>query len=457
MEQATLIERFRAHQFTPTQMLGMGFAVVILIGTFLLSLPISVPPGRPISFLDAMFTATSAICVTGLIVKDTPVDFSLFGQGVILGLIQIGGLGYMSVATIFLVVLGKRIGLRERLVIQETLSTFTLEGLIRYLFGIIKFTFAVEAAGGILLAFRFAQDMPPARAAYFGLFHSISAFNNAGFSLFSNSLMDYRDDGLVNAVVITLVILGGLGFLVYQDVLQRLRREVFRLSLHTRIVLVTTAVLISLGSTTVFLFELHNPEGLKTFPWWDKMVTAFFQATSVRTAGFNTVDIGALTPPTLYFLLLLMFIGGSPGSTGGGIKTTTVALMAAALWSTMRGREEVTLYYRRIPPQVIAKAFFLAAMAMFLVTGITLLLLYTEGNTMLRTLFEVTSAASTVGMSTGDGGSRSFCALFSEFGKGVIILTMLIGRIGPLAIGITTMTHVQRSRFRYPEGKVIVG
>ncbi|HLB94687.1 MAG TPA: potassium transporter TrkG, partial [Nitrospiria bacterium] len=305
----------------------------------------------------------------------------------------------------------------------------------------------------------YLQDMTLSKAIYFGIFHSISAFNNAGFSLFSNSLMNYRSDPMINGVIMVLIILGGLGFLVYQDVLKRIKREVFRLSLHTKVVLVTTMVLILTGWAGVLLFEHRNPMTLQALSWTDQGMTALFQTVSVRTAGFNTIDIGSLSAPTLYLLVILMFIGGSPGSTGGGIKTTTLAIMAVALWSTMRGHAEATLFYRRISPQAIAKAFFLATMAMILVTGMTLLLLYSEGQNinMLRTLFEVTSAAGTVGMSTGDGGVLSFSALFSGFGKAVIVLTMFMGRLGPLIIGVTAMQRLRHERFRYPEGKIMIG
>lgn len=457
MEEATLRERIRAYRFTPTQMLVLGFVSVILAGTVLLSLPFAAAEGRVIRPLEALFTSTSAICVTGLIIKDTPVDFSLFGQIVILFLIQIGGLGYMSVATILLVALGKRIGLKERLMIQEALSTFTLGGLIRFIIAILKFTLVVELTGAALLASRFVQEMPMPKAIYFGIFHSISAFNNAGFALFSNSLINYRADIVVNGVVMVLVIMGGLGFLVYQDILNLIKKEVRRLSIQTKIILVTTAVGILVGWAGIFLFETGNPAGLQSIPWTERGLTALFQSVSARTAGFSTIDTGDLSAPTLYMLVIQMFIGGSPGSTGGGIKTTTLAIIFLALWSTMRGREDVSIFYRRLSPQVISKAFFLAAMAMILITGVTLLLMFTEKQAMIRTLFEVTSAAGTVGMTTGDGAGRSFSALFSDFGRAVIIITMILGRIGPLAIGITVMAHVQKARYRYPEGKVMIG
>ena len=457
MEQTTLVDRIRTHQLTPTQILVLGFASLITVGTILLSLPFAAADGRVIAPFDALFTATSAICVTGLITKDTPVDFSLFGQIVILVLIQIGGLGYMTFSTIMAVVMGKRIGLRERLVIQETFSTFTLEGLVRFTVGILQFTILAEFIGAVLLTFRFVLDHPPLQAFYLGIFHSVSAFNNAGFSLFSSNLIAYRGDWVVNGVVMTLIILGGLGFLVYHDLLQRLKKEVLRLSLHTKVVLITSLILIVIGAAAFLLFERLNPATLQPLPFKEQLLASFFQSVSARTAGFNTVDIGALTTPTLYLLVLLMFIGASPGSTGGGIKTSTFAVMAIALWSTMRAKEDVTLFHRRLSPLVVAKAFFLASLAMILVTGVTLILLYSEHQNLQKTLFEVTSATGTVGLSTGDGGTRNLVALFGDFGKSVLILCMILGRIGPLVIGITALTYVQRSRYRYPEGKVMIG
>jgi trk/ktr system potassium uptake protein len=457
MNEATFTDRIRAFQLTPTQILVIGFASVITVGTILLSLPFAAAEGRVIAPLDALFTATSAICVTGLITKDTPVDFSLFGQTVILVLIQIGGLGYMTFSTVMAIVMGKRIGLRERLVIQETFSTFTLEGLVRFTIGIIQFTVIAELVGGAILTFRFIQDHPPIEAAYLGLFHSVSAFNNAGFSLFSTSLVAYRGDWLVNGVILVLIVLGGLGFLVYHDILRRVKKEVLRLSLHTKVVLITSLVLIVIGSATFFLFERQNPTSLEALPLREQILASVFQSVAARTGGFNTVDIGALTTPTLYMIVLLMFIGASPGGTGGGIKTSTFAVMAIALWSTMRAKEDVTIFYRRLSPLVVAKAFFLASLAMILITGVTLVLLYSDHQTLQKTLFEVASATGTVGFSTGDGGTRSLAAVFSDFGKSLLILCMVLGRIGPLVIGVTALSHVQRSRYRYPEGKLMIG
>ncbi len=453
-----VVERIRTFRLSPAQFLVIGFATLISLGAFLLMLPFASAAGQSLRPLEAVFTAASAVCVTGLIILDTPVDFSLFGQIVILILIQIGGLGYMTVATVLLVTLGRRIGLRERLVIQETLSTFTMEGLIRFMIGIVKFTLLIELIGAVLLSMRYLMDMDLSKAVYFGIFHSVSAFNNAGFSLFSNSMIDFRSDPLINGVMMVLILLGSIGFLVYQDVLKFIRKEVYRLSIHTKVVLVLTTVLIVMGWAGFLVFEHHNSTSLQNLSWMDQGLTALFQTVYGRTAGFSSMEVASLSTPTLYLLVILMFVGGGPGSAAGGIKVTTLAIMVIALWATMRGHHEnVTVFYRRIPAHVIAKAFFLAAIGMMLVTGVTLLLLYSEGQTMLRTLFEVTSAAGTVGMSTGDGGSRSFSSLFSDFGKWVIIATMFLGRIGPLAIGITSMQRPRPERVRFPEEKIMIG
>ncbi|HLB95077.1 MAG TPA: potassium transporter TrkG, partial [Nitrospiria bacterium] len=278
--QAGVVERVRTFRLSPAQILIIGFAVLIGLGTLLLLLPFATTRSEGLRPLEALFTSTSAVCVTGLIILDTPNDFTLFGQIVILALVQIGGLGYMTAATIFIVVVGKRIGLRERLAIQETLSTFTMEGLIRFIVGIIKFTILVEFTGAALLAVRYLQDMTLSKAIYFGIFHSISAFNNAGFSLFSNSLMNYRSDPMINGVVMVLIVLGGLGFLVYQDVLKRIKREVFRLSIHTKVALTTTIVLILIGWAGILLFEHRNPVTLQALSWTDQGMTALFQTVS---------------------------------------------------------------------------------------------------------------------------------------------------------------------------------
>ncbi len=451
------LDRFKEYRATPPQILILGFLVVILAGSLLLSLPFASAPGKSLRWIDALFTSTSAVCVTGLIVLDTPSDFSLFGQLTILLLIQIGGLGYTTAATTLFLFLGKRISIRERLLMKEALNALSTEGILRLTKWIIIITVMVELAGALILSFKFMQQYEPLKAFYLGIFHSISAFNNAGFSLFSDNLVGYRSDGVVNLVVGVLVILGGIGFIVHVELFRYyFKKEIYRLSIHSRLVLVMTAFLITVGTAVIYSFEASNGtmEGLST---GEKVMASFFQSVAARTAGFNTVDVSRMFPFTLYFIVLLMLIGASPGGTGGGIKTTTFGIMMVALWSTMKGRRDITLFYRRVPLEVIARAFFLAFLAMLLVTGFTLVLLYTEGKGFIMTLFEVASGMATVGLSTGDGGVRSLTALFTDFGKLVMILTMFIGRLGPLTIGIGGLGTTRRERYRYPEEKVIIG
>ncbi|MGH7274097.1 MAG: TrkH family potassium uptake protein [Nitrospiria bacterium] len=451
------IQRLKEYRASPAQILILGFLIVILAGTLLLSLPFAVPSGKSLHWIDALFTSTSAVCVTGLIVKDTPSDFTLFGQVIILLLIQIGGLGYTTFTTVIFLFLGKRISIRERLVMKEALNVLSTEGILNLTKWIVMITLVVELAGTVILSLRFLQQYDTLNAVYLALFHSISAFNNAGFSLFSNSLVGYRGDVVVNLVIGILIILGGIGFIVYGEIFQYyFKKEVYRLSIHTRLVLIMTTLLITVGTLAIYLFESGNGT-MHGFSISEKLMASFFQSVSARTAGFNTLDVSAMFTFTLYFVIMLMLIGGSPGSTGGGIKTTTFGIMMVALWSTMRGRRDVTLFYRRVPPEIISRAFFLAFLAMLFVTGFTLVLLYVEEKGFIPTLFEVVSGMATVGLSTGDGGVRSLSALFNDFGKLVMILAMFMGRLGPLTIGIGAMGTPRHERYRYPEEKVIIG
>ena len=445
-----------AQRLTPTRILFLGYVFIIGIGSGLLLLP-PATTGDGISWVDAVFTATSATSITGLIVLDTPVDFTLFGQVVILILIQIGGIGYMTIAALFVILLGRRIGMQERRLLQEALNVMSPEGILRFVLQVVKVTLLVEAIGAALFALRFWEDLNPTSAIYYGIFHSVSAFNNAGFTLFSNSLASYQLDPMFNGVAMILIITGGVGFLVYDNVIGVMRKRHLRLSVHTKMVLSVTAVVIVFGTLVVLLFENANPRTLGGLSWPEKILVAGFQTVSGRTAGFGTIETSWLTDSTLYFVVFLMFIGGSPGSTGGGIKTTTFGTIVMALWATMRGHQDVMVFHRRIPSDIVAKAFYLAGLAIMLISVSTLILSFVEQQEFLATLFEVISAAATVGMSTGDGASHSLSAAFSDGGKLLIALLMLIGRIGPLAISIAVVGGIQHARFRYAEEKLIIG
>lgn len=446
-------------QLPPAAVLIGGFAVIIILGALLLALPWAAADGRSIGPVDALFTATSAVCVTGLIVRDTPVDFSLFGQLVILALIQVGGFGYAGSAMLLGLVVGRKFGLRERLMVKQALNLLSMEGLVKFVRWLILCTLLVEGGTALLLTLRFLRDLPPLQAAYTGLFFSISAFNNAGFSLFSDSLVRYQLDWTINVVITTAVVLGGIGFIVLYDLQRYVQRATFRVSVHTKLALTATVILILLGGLGLWMLEATNPRSLAGLNGSEQAMVAFFHSFTSRTAGFSTLNIAGLHGASLYLLILLMIIGGCPASTAGGIKTTAAGIIFAALWATMRGRQNVTLFHRRIPFEVVAKAFLLAFLAFALVTGATFLLMaveHLEFQRFLPALFEAASAFGTVGLSTGDGGVLSYCATFSTAGKIIITALMFIGRLGPLTLGIMVIARTE-TQVRFPEEKVLIG
>ena len=387
---------------------------------------------------------------------DTPNDLSIFGQTVVLLLIQAGGLGYMSITTVVAVAIGKQLTVHERLALQEALNVQTMDGLIRFVLNVFKLTLAFEIIGALVLAFRCTGQMGLGRALYAGLFHSVSAFNNAGFALFSDSLMGFRDDPIVNATILTLIVCGGLGFVVLTE-LGRFGTT-RRLSVHTRLVLTMSSVLVVGTTAAIFVLEHRNPLTIGNLGVSQGLLASFFQAVSPRTAGFNTLDIGAMMPATLFLLMVLMFIGAAPGGTGGGIKVTTFGITVAALWATVRGRQDATVFKRRLPPELVARAFFISLIAFLALNGVAALLLITEKRALLPTLFETVSAAGTVGLSTGEAGAPvSLAGHFSAVGKLLLIATMYMGRIGPLTLAVAVAHGGTPPRVRYPEGQVLVG
>ena len=443
--------------WSPSQVLAAGFFGLIVVGTILLLLPFSSANGYSIGLTDAFFTSVSSVCVTGLIVKDTPNDFSFFGQIVIMVLVQIGGLGYMTSSTIFALILGKKIGLRERLIMKESLNVFSLEGLVRFTKAVIWTTFIIEGIAAVLLALRFSYDVPFLHAIYLGIFHSITAFNNAGFSLFSDNLIQYRGDVSVNIVIMGLIILGGIGFIIFSDIYRYIKGEVVSLYLHTKLTIITTVALILIGTILLFLFEGNNIGTLHGLTIKDKVLASLFHSVSARTAGFNTLDVGQMASDSLFMLIILMVIGASPGSTGGGIKTTTFAIMIVALLSTVRGRQDFTAFGRRLPVDLVAKAFLLTTMVSIIIIVSTTILLLVENKSLIATLFEVASAFGTVGLSVGNGGILSLSAIFSDLGKFFVALTMFAGRLGPLLMSIAIIKGTQTPSYRYPEEKVVIG
>ena len=444
-------------RFNPSQILLLGFTGIIGAGTVLLKLPVATRHG--ISLVDALFTATSAVCVTGLIVKDTPLDFTLFGQMVILLLIQIGGLGYMTSTTLIFLMMGKRIGIKDRFLIKESMNLMGMEGVVRFIRHVLAATFVIELLGSLLLFLCFLPHMPWQRAVYYGVFHAISAFNNAGFSMFSENLMKFKTDVGVNLIISLLIILGGIGFLVLWELKNRwnLRakdREL--LSMHAKTVLAATGLLIFAGAALILLFERNNPDSMAGLSLPHQLLTAFFASVTARTAGFNTLDYASLTPETLFLTILLMFVGASPGGTGGGVKTTTMAVVLAGMFATIRGEEQTVLFKRAVPLDITSKSLLIVVLGAIFVVLASMFILHFENGRYLSILFEVTSAIGTVGLSVGDGGVRSLSATFSPLGKLIISFIMLAGRVGPLTLACAFFEQRGR-RYRYPEGRIAIG
>ncbi|MBA4531355.1 TrkH family potassium uptake protein [Brevibacillus halotolerans] len=447
-----LVKLIKKFHLSPPKVLVLGFALIIAIGAILLTLPLATNDGQGLSLINAVFTSTSATCVTGLVVTDTGTTFTLFGQLVILALIQVGGLGFMTLATFFALLMGKKISLQQRLLLQESLNQISIEGVVRLAKMLLIFTGLIELTGGILLTLRFAFDMPFAKALYYGMFHSISNFNNAGFDLMGefSSLTKYVSDPIVNITVCLLIILGGIGFIVMAEVYGY--RDTKRLSLHTKVVLTTTAILIILGTLAIFILEFTNPKTLQPLSPVGKFFGALYQSVTARTAGSNTISIGDMHQSSLFFMIVLMFIGASPGSTGGGIKTTTFATLLGAVWAQIKGREDVIFYRQRILPHMIYKSLTVTMTALFIVIIVSMILTITEpGKDFLMILFESVSAFATVGLSMG------LTPDLSDIGKIVISLTMFAGRVGPLTIAFALAQRNRKEYFRYPKGKIMIG
>lgn len=437
----------------PQQILVLGFAAVILLGAILLMLPISTKSGENADFLNALFTATSAVCVTGLVVVDTGTYWSTFGQSVVMMLIQAGGLGFMTVATMIFMALGKRINLRERLVIQEQLNRYTLQGVVRLTKYIIVGTLIIEGIGAILLSVRFVPELGFARGIYYGIFHAVSAFCNAGFDIIGEyrSLTPYVSDFLVSGVVVTLFITGGLGFSVLAEVIQVHKFK--RLSLHTKLVLSITGVLLALGTVLIFVFEYTNPATLQPLPFGAKVLSSLFHSATPRTAGFNTLPTDGLTNASKFLSIVLMFIGGSPGSTAGGIKTSTAGVLIWTVVSVIKGREDTEIYNRRITKDIIYRSLSVAIISMLLIIFTVTILSLTEAASFIEVFFEATSAFGTVGLSLG------ITPQLSSIGKVMIIITMFAGRVGPLtlAFALAQRQRKGRGKLKYPEEKILVG
>jgi trk system potassium uptake protein TrkH len=443
---------------TVSRTICIGFLTVITVGAVLLTLPIATTSGQWNHPIVALFTATSAVCVTGLIVVDTGTYFSPIGQAIILLLIQLGGLGYMTATTFLLLLLGRRLGLKDRLAIQQSMDTADLAGARSLIISIISMTLIFELTGAFILMPIFSRDFAPGYSLWLSIFHSISAFNNAGFSLFADSLVQYATSPWVNLVIPGLVIFGGIGYQVIMEAYRwscdriRGRQHCQVFSLHFKVVTSTTVVLLILGTLALLATEFDNSQTLAQYSLWDKLQTTWFQSVITRTAGFNSIDIGAMEKSSLFIVIALMFVGASPGSTGGGIKTTTLRILLNSTRTALQGKDEVLCYQRRIPDYRVLRAVGVVVGSGLTVVMATILMSITDpGIEFIDVLFETVSAFATVGLSTGITGDLSI------LGQLVLIMTMYIGRVGILLMMAALLGDPSPSVIHYPEEDLLVG
>lgn len=444
--------RTRKHM-TQTQFIACGFFVIILIGTILLMLPLSSRDGHSAGFLDSLFTAVSASCVTGLIVMDTWTQWTLFGQVVIITLIQIGGLGFITIGVFVSVILRRKIGLKERGLMQESVNTLQIGGVVKLAKKIILGTFILEGCGAILLAFRFIPQFGFLKGIFYGIFHSVSAFCNAGFDLMGQlepygSFTAYYDDWLVNIVLMALIITGGIGFIVWDD-LSKHKLHFHKYMLHTKLVLVMTAFLVFGSAVLFYLFERENL--LVDMNTSGRILTSLFSSVTARTAGFNTTDTAALTDGSKLLTIILMFIGGSPGSTAGGIKTTTVLVLLLCVRSNVKRTYGVNVFGRRLEDDSVKRAGTILTINLCLALSASLIIMAIQPLSISDTLFETFSAIGTVGMTTGI--TRSLLPL----SKVIIILLMYCGRIGSLSFALAFMQQKKIAHVKQPVERITIG
>lgn len=449
------MKEHRKRQLRPERVLAMGFLVLILVGTVLLALPAAARSGRTIGIYDSLFTATSAVCVTGLVAVDTGTTFSPFGQAVLLALIQVGGLGFMVFATVGMVLLHRRISLAGRMLMRESMNVNTLSGLARLTMIYGGMAIGIELVGAALLSIRFVPRFGVLKGLWFSLFHAVSAFCNAGFDLFGgfSSLTGFHDDALVLLAVSLMIILGGLGFAVMFDVVRHGGRW-RELSLQTRLVLPMSGALLAAGTVFYALVEWNNPATMGADPWPVKLLGAFFQSVTMRTAGFNSVDLGSMTGASKLFSCLMMFVGASPASTGGGVKTTTMAVLLLTVWSEIRGHEDVVVMKKRLSSRLARRALALVMISLTVLLATTLAVSVAEHDRVpfIDLLFEMASAVATVGVSAAGTPNLSLSS------RTIIILVMYFGRVGPLTLAMALARRGGRgSALKYPEGMVMIG
>jgi trk system potassium uptake protein TrkH len=449
-------------RFSTTRMIAFGFLCAIVLGSLLLMLPIASKTGEVTSLVDAFFTATTSICVTGLTTVVTAEHWSMFGQIIILLLIQFGGLGVVTFTTTIFLILGKRIKLSDRLVIQDAYNIDTLSGIVRLTKRIIKAALIVEGLGAGFYACQFIPEFGLLRGIWYSVFHAVSAFCNAGIDLIgADGFVPYRDNIVINITTMALIILGGLGFPVWWDVVNLVKRSIKkefrlrtffrRLSLHSKIVLTFTLILIVCGAAFTMLMEYNNPNTLGGMHFGNKVMASTFQSITTRTAGFATIPQQYFQPSTSIIYILCMFIGGSPSGTAGGVKTVTMAVILISTVSIVKGKKHIEVFRRSISEQYLRKGLAVIVVSFSVLFVMTVTLAAVQGSDFLDTLYETTSALATVGL------SRNFTGSLTTIGKIIIMITMYLGRIGPITMMLAFNVKKHGGEKSLPEGKILVG
>lgn len=441
-----------------------GFLVALLVGTILLMLPVSSASGNGTDFITALFTATTSLCVTGLVVVPTYAYWSIFGKVIILILIQLGGLGIISFTIGFLIIIGKKISLKERKMIQESYNLDSAQGVLKILRKIFGITLKIEGIGAILYSIQFIPEYGIVKGICYSVFHSVSAFCNAGIDIIGNdSLVKYHGNVLVNFTTVMLIICGGIGFIVWLDIggiISEIRNKklspnkfIERMKLHTKLVLITTAILVGGGFLFILLFEYNNPDTLGNMTFGNKCLAALFEAVTLRTAGFITVPQAGFRDGTFMIMCGLMIVGGSPFGTAGGIKTTTLALIFLLTWSTIKGKEDIEVCRRRINKQNVRSAVAIGTIVLSILAVAIMALSFTEDAPLKVITFEAVSALGTVGL------SMDFTASLTAIGKLIIIVLMFFGRVGPITIAMAMAGRARKDRkiTNYPEKRVMIG
>lgn len=440
-------------KLSPYILILLSFAIMMFLGAFLLCLPLAQISGKSGNFLENLFTATSALCVTGLVVNDISITYTIFGKIVILILIQLGGLGVLTVSSMVILSISRKMGYYTKKIVSEDINYNILTEIPRYLKNVSIVVFGIEFVGAVLLFFEFSKKLPFIQAVGYSIFHSVSAFCNAGFALFSNNMENYTGNILINFVITSLIILGGLGFAAILDVYNVIKKTRRKLSTSTHLAIAMTIFLICFGAIMTFILEYSNKGTIGNLSLHDKLLSSYFQSVTLRTAGFQTIDLATLTTPTIIIYLFLMFIGASPGSTGGGLKTTTLGILILGVMNAITGKEDIEYRRRRLSWQTFNKACAILMLSLFyLFVMIIIMSIFDSSKGFLPLLFELISAFGTVGLSMG------VTAKLSIISKLIIILTMYIGRVGPLTIMYALSKKKYREgKYKYPEETILIG